>query len=93
MSITPIGDGSLSTVAGALINGFKWVFGDLSDAEVDTLWDIVRRRRTTEPVILVEDDNPLVVERVHYGTLIDLEGYLREDPTKSRWALTLEDWL
>lgn len=90
---TRLSDGSLSTVAGALISGFKWVFGNLSEAEANALWGIVRRRRTTEPVLLIEDAENLSVEGTHYCTLIDLEGYLRDDPTKNRWALSVEDWL
>lgn len=90
---TRLSDGSLSTVSGVLISGFKWVFGDLSEAEANALWGIVRRRRTTEPVVVIEDAENLSVEGTHYCTLIDLEGYLRSDPTKNRWALSVEDWL
>lgn len=90
---TRLSDGSLSTVAGALISGFKWVFGDLSEAEANALWGIIRRRRTTEPVLVIEDDDSLSAESVHYCTLIDLQPYTRLDPRKTRWELSVEDWL
>ncbi len=90
---TRLDDGGLTTVAGSLISGYKWVFGDLTDAERKKIWGIIRRRRTTEPVLVIEDADDLVEEGVHYCTLIDLEGYLRSDPTKNRWALSVEDWL
>jgi hypothetical protein len=90
---TRLADGSLATVSGALVSGYKWVFGDLSEAEAKALWDIVRARRTTEPMLIIEDADNLSVEGTHYCTLTDLEGYLRDDPSKNRWALTAEDWM
>jgi hypothetical protein len=90
---TRLSDGSLSTVSGRLISGFKWVFGDLSEAEVKALWGIIRRRRTTEPVVLIEDADNLSVEGTHYCTLTDLQPLTRIDPRKTRWELSAEDWL
>lgn len=90
---TRLNDGGLSTVSGALISGYKWVFGDLTDAEVKKLYGIVKRRRTTEPLLIIEDATALSSESVHYCTLIDLEPYLRADPSQTRWALSAEDWL
>ena len=87
-------DGSLNTVSGFLISGFKWVFGDLSDAEIKTLWGIFRRRRTTEPLVLIENNGDTITDAsVHYGTFVELEGYQRQDAQKNRLALTLQDWL
>lgn len=89
---TRLSDGSLSTVSGRLISGFKWVFGDLSEAETKALWGIIRRRRTTEPVVLIEDADNLSAESTHYCTLTDLQPYTRLDPRKTRWELSAEDW-
>jgi hypothetical protein len=85
-------DGGLAVVSGRLVSGFKWVFADLAPADVTKLWGIVRRRRTTEPVLLVEDPNPAVAEGVHYGAFAELDSYERRDAEKSRMALTVEDW-
>jgi hypothetical protein len=90
---TRLSDGGLSTVSGRLIRGFKWVFGDLSEAEAEAVWDIVARRRTTEPVIVIEDSDRLSNSSFHYCTLTDLQPYTRLDPRKTRWELTAEDWL
>lgn len=90
---TRLSDGSLSTVSGVLISGFKWVFGDLSEVEANKVWGIILRRRTTEPVIVIEDADNLSAESVHYCTLIDLQPYTRLDPRKTRWELSAEDWL
>ena len=86
-------DGGLVTVSGSLTCGFKWVFGDLSDADANALWGIMRRRRTTEPILVIEDDASLSAESVHYCTMNELEGYVRADPSKNRIAMTVEDWL
>lgn len=85
-------DGGLAVVSGRLVSGFKWVFADLNPTDLAKLWGIIRRRRTTEPVLLVEDPSPAVAEGVHYGTLAELESYERRDADKSRMALTVEDW-
>ena len=87
-------DGTLNTVSGSLISGFKWVFGDLSDAEIKTLWGIFRRRRTTEPLVLIENNGDTITDAsVHYGTFVELEGYQRIDARKNRQALTFQDWI
>lgn len=86
-------DGSLATVSGRLVSGFRWVFGDLDSPDLSKLWGIMKRRRTTEPVLLVEDPDPAVAEGVHYGTFAELDSYERRPAEKSRWAFTVEDWI
>ncbi len=85
-------NGGLAIVPGALLSGLKWVFGDMDPADLAKLWGILRRRRTTEPVLLLEDPGALVAEGVHWGTFVSLEAYERRDQSKSRWALQLEDY-
>lgn len=86
-------DGGLARVSGSLVSGFQWVFGDLEEADLAKLWGIIRRRRTTEPLLLVEDPGAPVAEGLHYGTFVALERYERAIVSKSRWALTVEDWV
>lgn len=90
---TRLDNGGLATVSGNLLSGFKWVFGDLDPADLKRLWGMFRRRRTTEPMLLIEDPAEALAEGFHYGTFIDLESYERRDQSKSRWALSFEDWL
>lgn len=92
-SRTRLDGGGLATVPGVLTSGFKWVFADLEDADLAKLWGIMRRRRTTEPVVLVEDPAAPTAESVHYCTLVELEAYERRQASKSRWALSVEDWI
>ncbi len=87
-----LADGGIAGVPGVLVPGFRWVFGDLDPADLRKLWAIHRRRRTTEPLLLVEETTDTKAEEVHYCTLVDLEGYERRDQSKSRWALSVRDW-
>jgi hypothetical protein len=90
---TRLDNGGLATVPGSLLSGFKWVFGDLDQADLKRLWGIFRRRRTTEPMLLVEAPDEGYAEGLHYGTFVDLEAYERLDTSKSRWAMVFEDWV
>jgi hypothetical protein len=90
---TRLDDGGLSTVPGTLLSGFKYVFGDLDPSELAKLWGLLRRRRTTEPMLLIEDPGDLKAEGVHFGTFTELESYERRDQSKSRWAMSFEDWV
>lgn len=87
-------DGSLAVVSGKLVSGFSWTFADLDYPDLAALWGIFRRRRTTERIVLVEDPEATVyAEEIHYGTLTDLQKFERNDATKSRWVLSMEDWI
>lgn len=90
---TRLDDGGLSTVPEKKLSGFKWVFGDLDPSDLAKLWGVIRRCRTTEPLLLIEDPGALVAENIHYGTLTELEAYERRDQSKSRWAMSFEDWV
>jgi hypothetical protein len=90
---TRLDNGGLATVSGKLLSGFKWIFGDLDPPDLKRLWGIFRRRRTSEPMVLDEDPDEAVAEALHYGTFVDLEAYERRDASKSRWALSFEDWV
>ena len=90
---TRLENGGLAAASGHLLSGFKWVFGDLNRADLKRLWGMFRRLRTTEPLILDEDPTENCAENVHYGTFIDLEMYDRQDTSKSRMAMSIEDWV
>ena len=91
-SATRLDSGGLAVVPGSLISGFKWTFADLNSNDLAKLWGIYRRRRTTGPIILIEDPGTPVAEGCHYGRFVALDAYERSDVTKSRWAMQVEDW-
>lgn len=91
-SRTRLDNGGLSTVSGHLLSGFKWVFADLDPADLKRLWGMYRRLRTTEPFLLVEDPEEAIAEGHHYCTFTELEAYERNDASKSRMVMAVEDW-
>lgn len=86
-------NGGLARTQGNLVSGFEWTFGDLDSSDLKKLWGILRRRKTTLPMLLLEDTAALEAESIHYGTFVDLERYERREEGKSRWAAKFEDWL
>lgn len=88
---TEIDNGGVGTVSGFLRTGFKWIFGDLDPTDLRQLWGMFRRLRTTEPFLLVEDPLAGFSEGIHWCTFTDLEGYERNDASKSRWAMSVSE--
>lgn len=87
--------GAMSVDPRAIVPTWRWTLGDLTDADLETLWGIVRRRGVSRPVLIVEDPDTTtgLHERLHYGTLKDLNEYAREAPDKTRWEFAVEEWL
>jgi hypothetical protein len=85
------GSGRPPIDTGTLLSGLSWTFGDLDYDDLKKLWGILRRRRTTEPMLLVEDPSPAVHEGLHWGSFVGLERWERNQITKSRWVLNFED--
>jgi hypothetical protein len=87
--------GAMSVDPRAIFPTWRWTLGDLTDADVATLWSLIRRRAASRPVLIVEDPDTTsgLHERLHYGTLKDLQEYSREDVDKTRWEFSVEEWL
>jgi hypothetical protein len=51
----PLLGGGFGIGEGARKAGYRWTFGDLSDAEIDRLYDLALDRGETRPVVAVED--------------------------------------
>lgn len=79
---------------GARIGGYQWTLGDLSDAEVRTLYALARNRGSSRSVLVVEDPEISVGlnERCHWGLLAPPEAYERFAPGLTRWGLKIRDW-
>lgn len=70
-------------------------WGDLTDAELRSLWSLLLDVGESEPVLLCEDPDPVTGqnEGLHYGTLSALDFFERSAPDKSRIELRLREWL
>lgn len=74
---------------------YQWTFGDLLDAEVEALWDLAKDRGETSPIVVVEDpaDTAGLGNRIHYGLFDRFEPYTRQGAGRTRWALSMEEWV
>lgn len=90
-----LASGAMSVDTRAIVTTWRWVLGDLTDADLRALWGIARRRGASRPLLVVEDPDVTegLHERLHYGTLKDLSEYAREAPQKTRWEFTIEEWM
>jgi hypothetical protein len=74
---------------------YRWTFGDLLDAELDALWNLALDRGETSAIVVVEDPAETVGlgNRIHYGLFDRFEAFERQNPSQTRWALSVEDWV
>ncbi|WJY18669.1 hypothetical protein QQS45_13870 [Alteriqipengyuania flavescens] len=80
---------------GAVKSSFRFTFSDLSDSELDALWDLVMRAGSHQPVVVIEggiNASPTAAQ-IHYCVFDRFEAFEREDPAATRWSLTVEDWV
>ncbi|MES2987688.1 MAG: hypothetical protein V4808_07265 [Pseudomonadota bacterium] len=91
---TALADGGFSIVEGARKAAWSWTMGDLSNAEIDWLWEIVLARGETLPLLVIEDPDATagLRRRMHYGKFQQLRPFERSKPNRNRWELTIEDW-
>lgn len=87
--------GGFGVGEGARKAGYRWTLGDLSDAEVASLYAIALDRGETRPIVVVEDpDNTAGLnERIHYGLFDRFEAYERANPQQTRWSLSMTEWV
>jgi hypothetical protein len=87
--------GGFGVYEGARVGGYQWTFGDLSDAEVQSLYALAMDRGTTRPVLIIEDPTQSsgLNERIHWGLFDRLEAYERQVPGASRYAFKVRDWV
>lgn len=79
---------------GVAAGGYQWTFGDLQPAETEFLYQLVKERRTTRSVLVVEDPDQTegLNSRIHWGLFSKLEPYERLDPLNTKWSLQVKDW-
>lgn len=79
---------------GTAADAFQWTLGDLQADEIRTLYQIVKDRRTTRTVLVVEDPEQTdgLNERIHWGLFQKLDFFERADPANWKWSLEIADW-
>jgi hypothetical protein len=86
--------GGFAVDEGVATSGWQWTLGDLTDAEVDQLYQIARDRRQTRSVLVVEQPDYTTgqPERCHWGMFDRLEPYDRRVAGMTRWGFRIEEW-
>jgi hypothetical protein len=93
--VEPLLGGGFGIGEGARKSGFRWTFGDLSDAEVQSLFELNIDRGNSRPIIVIEDpqDTAGLYRRIHYGLFDRFESYERQNHNQTRWALSMTEWV
>lgn len=80
---------------GVVKSQFAFSFVDLSDAQRNALYAIMRDRGLRRPVVVVEDADLAEGqnEAIHYGVFERFQPYERVNPRKTRWAGSVLDWV
>ncbi|MCC7097262.1 MAG: hypothetical protein IT472_08795 [Thermomonas sp.] len=92
---TALAGGGFANVEGVRKGSYAFTLGDLSNDEVDALYAIQLAVGETSPLLIVED--PAVTagqyHRIHYGQLRSLRAFDRRSPGRTRWELTIDQWV
>jgi hypothetical protein len=91
----PLLGGGFGIGEGARKGGFRWTFGDLTDAEIETLYDLAKDRGETRSILVCEDpdDTTNLGKRLHYGLFDRLEVFERANPSQTRWSMSMTEWV
>lgn len=93
-STTALPDGGFAVVEGVRKASWFWTLGDLTNDELDALWETALDRGESRPILVVEDPDRTagLRRRLHYGLFRQFREYERSTPGRTRWELRIEDW-
>lgn len=91
-TVTRLPSGGVAMVEGARYGSYKWTLGDLTDEEVDYLYELQLDRGETRPLLVVEDpaQTPGLLDRIHYGQLTGIRHFERRNPKQTRWEFQID---
>ncbi len=94
-SSTALAGGGFANVEAARKGSYAFTLGDLSHDEIDALYAIQLGVGETAPLLVVEDPAATTGQyhRIHYGQLRSLRAFDRRSPGRSRWELSIEQWV
>lgn len=92
-TVTRLPSGGVASVEGARYGTYKWSLGDLTDEEVDVVYEMQLDRGETRRMLVVEDPDqtPGLRNRIHYGLLTAIRQSDRRNPRQTRWEFQIED--
>lgn len=86
--------GAFGVNPGARAGAWSWSMADLSDVEVESLYDMVMDLGETGDVLVVEDPDQTagLNNRIHWGKFGTITPYERMFQQHTRWEFNIEDW-
>lgn len=92
-TVTRLPSGGVVTVEGARYGTYKWSLGDLTEEEVDRVYEMQLDRGETRRMLVVEDPDqtPGLRNRIHYGLLTAIRQSDRRNAKQTRWEFQVED--
>ena len=94
--VTPLRGGGFAVEPGAKKAAWQFALGDLTDADLSALWDMVLDIGIGSPVLAMEDPaltGAAMNAALHYGLLDRPEVYERQSLGVSRWNFRVEEWV
>lgn len=93
--VTRLPSGGLVIVEGARYATYKWVLGNLTDDEMDFLFEMQLDRGETRRMLVVEDaaQTAGLRNRIHYGVLSGMRQADRRGTGQTSWEFLLEEWV
>lgn len=94
-AVAALRGGGFGIERGARMAQWRWTCGDLTDAELNALWNMAEEVGISAPVVVAEDPDYTtgLNERIHYGLFERPEAYAREIPGASRWSFQVREWV
>jgi hypothetical protein len=87
--------GGFGVQKNAIVPNWRFTVGDLTDAELDSLWDLAVDVGGAGPVLVVEDPSAASTplnKGLHYGLFEKPEAYERLMPGCSKWSFQVQEW-
>ncbi len=94
--VTGLRGGGFGIERGSRAGGYQFTCGDLTDAEVDALYDMVEEVGESAPVVICRDPALTGADlnnALHYGLLDRPEAYTREALGRNSWSFRVKDWV
>lgn len=87
--------GGFGILQGSKFKTWDFSLGDLTDAELEELFDILYQLGETSPAVVCEDPDVTsnLDARIHYGKFGKIDRYERLVPGATRWNLKFEEWV
>lgn len=94
--VTPLRGGGFMREQGSIKAAWQFSLGDLTDTDLDALWDLANDVGVGNPVLVMEDPaltGAAMNKALHYGLFAKPDVYERLLPGLSRWSFRVEEWV